>query len=564
MSGNATVAQYQAALQSITFETFGDSRASRSLSITVFDGAATSNVVAETVDVSYAPPYVGTSESPNTFGIGGSPVVVDSELTVYSEDTDLTGATVTISPDTLQPQDTLNFTDQNGISGSYAGGVLTLTGTLRQPNTKPARQSVTFSTTSTNTTERSLSIIASDGALDSDPAPDFVDVAFPSQVVGKSVQTLFTGNGSTLGTLILDGSTLYGASDSSGTDDEGIVFSVNSDGTDYQILHSFTGTSSDGAYPYGGLTLVGSTLYGTTETGGSSNDGTVFSINTDGSGFHLLHSFTCTGTDGVNPFAGLTLVGSTLFGTTRGADGTIFSIGTDGSNYQVVHSFIGSDDGQDDDGTSPLGGFTLIGSTLFATTGEGGINDAGTIFSFDTTNNNFQVLHEFTGDEGVQPAASLTLVGSTLFGTTSAGGTSGNGTIFSLNSDGTGFQVVHSFSADDGGNLSAPLTLVGSTLFGTAASNGSDGDGTVFSLDTDGSNFQVLHAFTGVGSDGGIPFGGLTPIGSTLIGTTLEGEGSIFSISDASNYTVGGDPAPFDQDISVTLVPTTMNVDGEP
>ena len=48
------------------------------------------------------------------------------------------------------------------------------------------------------------------------------------------------------------------------------------------LLHSFAGTS-DGEDPSAGLTLVGSTFYGTTATGGSiSGGGTVFSINTDG------------------------------------------------------------------------------------------------------------------------------------------------------------------------------------------------------------------------------------------------------------------------------------------
>ena len=70
-------------------------------------------------------------------------------------------------------------------------------------------------------------------------------------------------------------------------DDEGTVYSINADGTGYQVLHSFTGTASDGNEPVPGLTVVGSTLVGVTSAGGSSNDGVVFSINTDGPGFSL-------------------------------------------------------------------------------------------------------------------------------------------------------------------------------------------------------------------------------------------------------------------------------------
>ena len=69
----------------------------------------------------------------------------------------------------------------------------------------------------------------------------------------------------------------------------------------YVVLHDFNG--ADGAYPQGDLVLSGTTLYGTTALGGSNNYGTVFEVNSDGSGYAVLHSF--TGSDGANPSAGL-------------------------------------------------------------------------------------------------------------------------------------------------------------------------------------------------------------------------------------------------------------------
>ena len=47
----------------------------------------------------------------------------------------------------------------------------------------------------------------------------------------------------------------------------------------FTTLYSFTG-GSDGANPSAGLILLGSTLYGTAEFGGSSGHGTVFAVNT--------------------------------------------------------------------------------------------------------------------------------------------------------------------------------------------------------------------------------------------------------------------------------------------
>ena len=55
-------------------------------------------------------------------------------------------------------------------------------------------------------------------------------------------------------------------------------------------------------------------LYGTTSAGGGAGLGTVFKVNTDGSGSSVLKEF--IGSDGAKPYAGLTLSGGTLYGTT--------------------------------------------------------------------------------------------------------------------------------------------------------------------------------------------------------------------------------------------------------
>src|SRR5436190_2664 len=86
----------------------------------------------------------------------------------------------------------------------------------------------------------------------------------------------------------------------------------------FTTLHSFTATApntstnTDGGEPIAGLVLLGNTLYGTATYGGSSGNGTVFKVNTDGTGFTNLHTFTAgsgpyysyTNNDGANPLAG--------------------------------------------------------------------------------------------------------------------------------------------------------------------------------------------------------------------------------------------------------------------
>jgi uncharacterized repeat protein (TIGR03803 family) len=273
------------------------------------------------------------------------------------------------------------------------------------------------------------------------------------------------------------GRTVYGTTTNGGTNHDGTVFSFDLDSEDFQVLHTFT--EANGKHPIAGLTLVGSTLYGTTLFGGTDNRGTVFSIGLDGTSFQVLHSF--GGLDGRNPFSGLTTVGTFLFGTTRsGGDngrGTVYSLDLDGSNFQVIHSF-----GDGIDVAGPFAGLTAIGSTLYGTTSFGGTYGTGTIYSLGADGLGFEVLHSFAGD--AQPSsAGMIAIGSMLYGTASWGGANNLGFIFSLGIDGSDYEVLHSFSLSDGRNPSfAGLSVVGTTLYGTLPYGGTSDFGTVFAL----------------------------------------------------------------------------------
>jgi uncharacterized repeat protein (TIGR03803 family) len=140
------------------------------------------------------------------------------------------------------------------------------------------------------------------------------------------------------------------------------------------ILHNFVGGANDGQNPSGALTLSGSILFGMTEAGGANGDGTVFTIGTNGAGFGVIHQFgSSIVTDGANPFGSLTVSGTTLFGLTPAGGsaanaGTVFSLKTDGSGFGFVHAFMGGTA----DGSGPLGTLTQSGVTLFGMTPQGG------------------------------------------------------------------------------------------------------------------------------------------------------------------------------------------------
>jgi uncharacterized repeat protein (TIGR03803 family) len=177
-------------------------------------------------------------------------------------------------------------------------------------------------------------------------------------------------------------------------------------------------------------------LYGTATYGEGPVAGTVYRMQADGSGFTVLKFFT-NYVEGVNPYPGLVLSGSALYGTTAhggtGQVGTVFTLNTDGSGFTVLKNFTGSD------GAHPYyAGPVLSGSALYGATYSGGSSGYGVLFALNTDGTDYTVLHNFSGfPDGASPNAALTLSGSVLYGTTENGGSSYSGTVFKIGTDGT-------------------------------------------------------------------------------------------------------------------------------
>jgi uncharacterized repeat protein (TIGR03803 family) len=248
--------------------------------------------------------------------------------------------------------------------------------------------------------------------------------------------------------LVLSGDTLYGTTTYGGSGN-GTVFAVSVDGTGLTNLHIFGGAPNDGAFPQAGLILSGRTLYGTTTEGGSGYNGTVFALNVDSTAFTNLHTFEPASGEGAGPQAGLILSGNTLYGTTEsGGDssyGTVFKVNTDGTGFATLHSFTSlsssSVNGVNGDGAWLTSGLVLSGNTLYGTARYGGPSANGTVFAVTTDGQDFSTLYAFTktsssypytNSDGAVPTGGLVLSGNALYGTAANGGNSGAGTVFAL------------------------------------------------------------------------------------------------------------------------------------
>jgi uncharacterized repeat protein (TIGR03803 family) len=172
---------------------------------------------------------------------------------------------------------------------------------------------------------------------------------------------------------------MYGTTSSGGAYGKGTVFKIDTTNTE-TVLYSFTGIGADGSTPYGTLTLgTSGNLYGTTAYGGTSGYGTVFTINDGTLAESTLYSFT-NGSDGGKPLTvKLLLSGTTLYGTTSSGgasgNGTVFMVTTKGTET-VLYSFTNGTDG-----SNPWAGVIRdTAGNLYGAASSGGANGWGTVW----------------------------------------------------------------------------------------------------------------------------------------------------------------------------------------
>jgi uncharacterized repeat protein (TIGR03803 family) len=309
----------------------------------------------------------------------------------------------------------------------------------------------------------------------------------------KSVETvLYSFTGGTDGespkaNVIQDkAGTLYGTTIYGGASGNGVVFKVDSSGTE-TVLHSFAGGTSDGCNPWGGLIRdKAGNLYGTTPECGSAGGGTVFKLDTSGTET-VLHSF--TGSDGANPyFASLlmdkkeNLYGVTEYGGAYGA-GVVYKLSKSGA-LTVLHSF--DPWGVPADGGYP-GGTVVMDKmgNLYGTTWAYGPSGNGIVWKLGK-NGTETVLHSFTGypgDGGWPLAGVVRDEKGNIYGDTLQGGSSNVGVVYKLSKSGVE-TVLHSFSYYSEGAyaLGGVIRDAKRNLYGTLLDAGPSGYGTVWKL----------------------------------------------------------------------------------
>ncbi len=323
---------------------------------------------------------------------------------------------------------------------------------------------------------------------------------------------------------------LYGTTEMGGTNNDGIIFKYTiSTGKD-SVIHSFAGT--DGKYPYHGeLTInpANGWLYGMTEYGGKSNLGVMFAFNPATQKDSVLFSF--SGTNGAKPKGGLVYntYSGLMYGltSTGGAsnDGVIFSFNPATGKDSTCFSFNGTD-GEHPQRTLMYDTYTGL---YYGTTDSGGTSNYGTMFSFNTATNQENVLINFNKTNGSLPLGSLMVfpANKKIYGATAIGGTTNQGVIY-MYDPATGKDTVIYNCTSANSNGYAPYgRLMYDSLMGVCyglCTTGPGYSGTLYSFNpiTNKDSVKAILNGSSLGED---PEGDLTlaPDGKLYFVNTLTG-----------------------------------------
>ena len=356
-----------------------------------------------------------------------------------------------------------------------------------------------------------------------------------------------------------------------------IVHAQAAAGVTFSVLHQFNAyasgdpapnsegaINSGGAQPSSGLMFApNGTLYGSTEYGGTTGGGVVFSISTSGS-YSAIYNFPSEYFNGYtynngdyDPRPAIAIDSSgNLYSTTAysGPDesGVVYKL-TPAGEFSVLHTFTGANSPYTD-GLNPFAGL-IMGSdgNLYGTTIEGGPSQtgsnshAGMVYKI-TTSGILTPLYGFVLPYSCDPVGGVAQASDgTLYGTTSYYGATGS--VFKLSTAGA-LTTLHSFSDDDDptqgnsdGSQPNASPTIGSdgSIYGTTSLGGTTDGGVIYKVTPDGT-YSVLHEFTGNQSTAD----GLAPVDPMVFGNDgnlygvasggAQSGGCVFQISPAGAY----------------------------
>ncbi|MBK9760687.1 MAG: hypothetical protein IPO90_12110 [Flavobacteriales bacterium] len=337
---------------------------------------------------------------------------------------------------------------------------------------------------------------------------------------------------------------IYGVTQLGGVNNRGVLYQFNTSTNVFTKRFDFTAFPSlTGGQPFGGLTAPasGTLLYGITQSGGANVGGVIYSFNTANNAYTAVYDFTQA--TGRFPLGEMVLApNGSLYGTTT-AGGTN-NLGVIFSYDPVTDTYTNRFNLTSVSGSSPFARM-ILGSNglLYGTADQGGLSNAGTIFSFNTTTNALSVVYNLSDGGFSDPwAGVIEDPAGTLVGVANDGGTGNEGALFKvLLSSGVDTELVP-FGFSNGSTPKGRLLKASNGLFyGLTSTGGTENTGILFSFDPVTSTFVRLVNFTNA-TFGTFPLGTLVESGGKLYGLCSGGGtangGTLFEYTISTNTCV--------------------------
>jgi uncharacterized repeat protein (TIGR03803 family) len=335
----------------------------------------------------------------------------------------------------------------------------------------------------------------------------------------------------------------------------GTVFSLTPTGT-LKVLHTFVPgpqkNYAQGVLP-GALIegpdgkLYGDTLYGGINgCNGYCGYGLLYRVNTDGTGFQVIHKF-CSQKNCADGYAGYSMVVGTdgnLYGTTyyggtgscgTSGCGTLFRVTPSTGAYKVVYNFSLSTSGEDPSALIVAADGTFYGLSE-SSTGE-------MLFHYTEATGQFTaMLLPFPLFNGLPSRGSILTLGpnGNLYGIYGIYGVSGLG-LFEVDADGSNLQLFSFYTTQDGGGDPQGMLLATDGNLWINDYNGSDGYGDILTVSpTDGSLIQAFSFFSSTAAVGAYPGVMMQASDGTIWGATGQfgkvpkgkfADGTVFSVN---------------------------------
>lgn len=372
------------------------------------------------------------------------------------------------------------------------------------------------------------------------------------------------GNSPFAGVTFATDGKLYGVANGGGANNQGVLFSLNPDGTGYAVLHHFN-NAAEGEYPATALCEgPDNELYGALYYAHATNGGCIYRCDLGGGNFTVIHGFSNGDATGYFPFSDLRrgpggstkLYGTNLSGGANGL-GAIYSIDTANGAVALVASFDGYNGALPGPAYASSPQFRMTaaasGTLMYGITMNGGPSGYGTIYKLDTATNTLSLVAGLTQQTGCASPTPLTLSGTSLYGGSYFGGiaagvnvaghTDGWGSSFSCTTTGT-LKLTHSWFIRDGYNpVSGPTAPISGYMYGTCYNGGLYNWGAIFKISSTTGAYSIIHHLNNYLGEGAYPQAGLFKAGDgAMYGTTTQGgsfgNGTVFKITTAGALTI--------------------------